>query len=192
MLYDCGYFCPQYFYFRRCLPINNDVMINDEINDAEVRVVDFDGSQLGIMSSKEALRRADEREMDLVKIAPTAKPPVCKIMDYGKFMFEQEKRLREARKNQKVITVKEIRLSPVIEDHDIDVRVKNCVKFLKEGNKIKVSIRFRGRMISHSELGIVVMNNFFAKVEEYAVMDRRPMMEGRVMTMMLSAKAVEK
>ena len=167
-------------------------MINDEINDAEVRVVDFDGSQLGIMSSEEALRRADEREMDLVKIAPTAKPPVCKIMDYGKFMFEQEKRQREARKNQKVITVKEIRLSPVIEDHDIDVRVKNCVKFLKEGNKIKVSIRFRGRMISHSELGIVVMNNFFAKVEEHAVMDRRPMMEGRVMTMMLSAKAVEK
>jgi translation initiation factor IF-3 len=166
-------------------------MINDEIRDAEVRLVDFDGSQLGIMSSQEALRLAEEREMDLVKIAPQAKPPVCKIMDYGKFIFEQEKRQREARKNQKVITVKEIRLSPVIEDHDIDVRVKNCIKFLKEGSKIKVSIRFRGRMISHSELGLEVMEAFYSKVEDYAVIDRRPMMEGRVMTMMLSAK-VEK
>ncbi len=166
-------------------------MINDEIKDVEVRLVDFDGSQLGIMSSEEALRLAEEREMDLVKIAPQAKPPVCKIMDYGKFIFEQEKRQREARKNQKVITVKEIRLSPVIEDHDIDVRVKNCIKFLKEGNKIKVNIRFRGRMISHSELGLEVMKAFYAKVEDYAVIDRRPMMEGRVMTMMLSPK-VEK
>ncbi|MGI5898850.1 MAG: translation initiation factor IF-3 [Christensenellales bacterium] len=166
-------------------------MINDEIRDAEVRLVDFDGTQLGILSSQEALKLAEEREMDLVKIAPQAKPPVCKIMDYGKFIFEQEKRQREARKNQKVITVKEIRLSPVIEDHDIDVRVKNCIKFLKEGNKIKVSIRFRGRMISHSELGLEVMKAFYSKVEEYAVIDRRPMMEGRVMTMMLSAK-VEK
>ena len=167
-------------------------MINDEIRDAEIRVVDHDGTQLGIMSSEAALKLADEREMDLVKIAPMAKPPVCKIMDYGKFIFEQEKRQREARKNQKTISVKEIRLSPVIEDHDIGVRVKNCIKFLKEGNKIKVTIRFRGRMISHSELGLVVMNNFFSQVEEYAVMDRRPLMEGRVMTMMLSAKVIEK
>ncbi len=173
------------------MQINNDVMINEEINDAQVRVVDSDGTQLGIMTGAEALARAEAKDMDLVKIAPMATPPVCKIMDYGKFMFEQEKRQREARKNQKVITVKEIRLSPVIEDHDIGVRVKNCVKFLKDGDKIKVSIRFRGRMISHSQLGLEVMNNFFSQVKEYAVMDKRPTMDGRIMTMMLSPK-VEK
>lgn len=166
-------------------------MINDEIKDAQVRVVDFDGSQLGIMTSEEAFRRAEERDMDLVKIAPMASPPVCKIMNYSKFMFEQERRQREARKNQKTVTLKEVRLSPVIEDHDAGVRAKNCIKFLKDGNKVKVTIRFRGRMISHSDLGLAVMKNFFSMVEEYAVMDRRPVMEGRVMNMMLSPK-VEK
>lgn len=163
-------------------------MINDEIRDPEVRLVGPDGEQLGIMSSAQALDLAESKEMDLVKIAPMAKPPVCKIMDYGKFRFEQDKRDREARKNQKVITLKEVRLSPVIEDHDVEVRVKNCIKFLKDGDKIKVTIRFRGRMISHNQLGVVVMNDFYERVKDYAVIDRRPLMEGRTMTMMLSPK----
>ena len=131
---------------------------------------------------------AEEKELDLVKIAPTAKPPVCKLMDYGKFRYEQSKRDKEARKNQKVITVKEVRLSPTIEEHDTQVRVRDCIKFLQDGNKIKVSIRFRGRMVTHSDIGLQVMNSFFDQVKDYAVMDRAPATEGRTMTMMLSPK----
>ncbi|MBQ4637739.1 MAG: translation initiation factor IF-3 [Clostridia bacterium] len=164
-------------------------MINEEIRDPQVRVIANDGSQLGIMSSEQALQLAEEQQLDLVKIAPTANPPVCKIMDYGKYRFEQDKRERDARKNQKVISVKELRLSPVIEDHDVGVRVKNCVKFLKDGNKVKVTIRFRGRMLSHSELGYDVMNDFYERVKDVANMDKRPAVEGRTMTMILSPKS---
>lgn len=163
-------------------------MINEEIRDAEVRVVGPDGEQLGIMTSSAALAVAEEHQLDLVKVAPMAKPPVCKIMDYGKFRFEQDKREREARKRQKVINIKEVRLSPVIDEHDISVRVKSCQKFLEDGDRVKVTIRFRGRMISHSELGVEVMTNFFNKVKDFAVMDKRPMIEGRTMSMMLSPK----
>jgi len=166
-------------------------MINEEIRDREVRVVDENGEQLGILPTRQALTMAEERELDLVKIAPQARPPVCKFMDYGKFRFEQSKRDKEARKNQKVIEVKEIRLSATIEDHDIDVRVRNAIKFLQDGNKLKCSIRFRGRMVTHSEIGVQVMGDFFERVKDYAVMDRRPLTEGRTMTMMLSPK-VEK
>jgi translation initiation factor IF-3 len=182
-------FLPAVFYFiRRCIPINTEVMINEEIRDPEVRVIDSDGTQLGIMSSQAALTLAEQKEMDLVKIAAMSKPPVCKIMDYGKYRFEQDKREKEARKNQKVITVKELRLSPVIEEHDVGVRVKNCLKFLADGNKVKVTIRFRGRMLSHSELGLDVMKDFFGRVDDFAVMDKKPVMEGRTMSMMLSPK----
>ncbi len=163
-------------------------MINDEIRDSEVRVIDQNGEQLGIMSAAAALAIAEERQLDLVKIAPQAKPPVCKIMDYGKYRFEQDKREREAKKNQKVITIKEVRLSPVIEEHDVGVRVKSCQKFLKEGSKVKVTIRFRGRMLTHSNLGLEVMQDFFNRVSEFATMDKRPQMEGRTMSMMLSPK----
>ncbi len=166
-------------------------MINEEIRDKEVRVVDENGEQLGVLPTRQALAMAEEKELDLVKIAPQAKPPVCKFMDYGKFRFEQSKRDKDARKNQKVIEVKEIRLSPTIEDHDVDVRVKNAIKFLQDGNKLKCSIRFRGRMVTHSEIGVQVMTEFFDKVKDHAVMDRRPLTEGRTMTMMLSPK-VEK
>ena len=165
-----------------------DLMINEEIRDREIRLIGPEGEQLGIMSARQALDIAEEKELDLVKIAPTAKPPVCKLMDYGKYRFEQSKREKEARKNQKVISVKEVRLSPTIEEHDMQVRVRDCVKFLQNGDRVKVSIRFRGRMITHSDVGLQVMNEFFARVKDYAVQDRKPSTEGRTMTMMLSPK----
>ena len=162
--------------------------INEEIRDREIRLIGPEGEQLGIMSARQALDIAEEKELDLVKIAPTAKPPVCKLMDYGKYRFEQSKREKEARKNQKVISVKEVRLSPTIEEHDMQVRVRDCVKFLQNGDRVKVSIRFRGRMITHSDVGLQVMNEFFARVKDYAVQDRKPSTEGRTITMMLSPK----
>lgn len=165
-----------------------DMMINEEIRDKEIRLIGQNGEQLGIMSARQALEMAEEQELDLVKIAPTAKPPVCKIMDYGKYRFEQSKREKEARKNQKVIAVKEVRLSPTIEEHDTQVRVRDCLKFLANGDKVKVSIRFRGRMITHSEVGLDVMNEFYERVKDHANMDRKPSTEGRTMTMMLSPK----
>ena len=165
-----------------------DMMINEEIRDREIRLIGPEGEQLGIMSARQALDIAEEKELDLVKIAPTAKPPVCKLMDYGKYRFEQSKREKDARKNQKVISVKEVRLSPTIEEHDMQVRVRDCVKFLQNGDRVKVSIRFRGRMITHSDVGLQVMNEFFARVKDYAVQDRKPSTEGRTMTMMLSPK----
>ena len=174
--------------YRRCFGIN-DLMINEEIRDREVRVVDQNGEQLGVMSSREALALAEERQLDLVKIAPQARPPVCKLMDYGKYRFEQSKKEREFRKNQKVITVKEVRLSATIEDHDIDVKFKNAVKFLKDGNKVKVTIRFRGRQITHSEIGRQVMNEFAERIKEYGTVDKAPQIEGRNMSMFISPRA---
>ena len=176
--------------FRRCFGIN-DLMINEEIRDREVRVVDQNGEQLGVMSSREALALAEERQLDLVKIAPQARPPVCKLMDYGKYRFEQSKKEREFRKNQKVITVKEVRLSATIEDHDVDVKFKNAVKFLKEGNKVKVTIRFRGRQITHSEIGRQVMTEFAERIKEYGTVDKAPTIEGRNMSMFITPKAAD-
>lgn len=163
-------------------------MINEEIRDREVRVIDQNGEQLGIMLTRAALELAEERQLDLVKIAPTAKPPVCKIMDYGKYRFEQSKREREIRKNQKVIDIKEVRLSATIEDHDVEVKFKAATKFLKDGDKVKVSIRFRGRQISHSEIGLDVMKDFAERLKDIAVVERRPLTEGRNMTMVLTPK----
>ena len=171
----------------RCIGIN-DLMINEEIRDREVRVVDQNGAQLGIMPIRQALEKAEEMQLDLVKIAPQAHPPVCKIMDYGKYRFEQSKKEREFRKNQKVITVKEVRLSATIEDHDIDVKLKNAIKFLKEGNKVKATIRFRGRQITHSEIGRQVMTEFAERIKEYGTVDKAPQIEGRNMSMMISPK----
>ena len=166
-------------------------MINEEIRDREVRVVDQNGEQLGVMSSRDALALAEERQLDLAKIAPQARPPVCKLMDYGKYRFEQSKKEREFRKNQKVITVKEVRLSATIEDHDIDVKFKNAVKFLKDGNKVKVTIRFRGRQITHSEIGRQVMNEFAERIKEYGTVDKAPQIEGRNMSMFISPRATD-
>lgn len=166
-------------------------MINEEIRDREVRVIDQNGEQLGIMLTRAALELAEEKQLDLVKIAPTAKPPVCKIMDYGKYRFEQSKREREIRKNQKVIDIKEVRLSATIEDHDVEVKFKAATKFLKDGDKVKVSIRFRGRQISHSEIGLDVMKDFAERLKDIAVVERRPLTEGRNMTMVLAPKELK-
>ena len=165
-----------------------ELLINEDIRDKEVRVIGADGAQLGIMDSKEALRLAAESNLDLVKIAPQAVPPVCRIMDYGKYRFEQAKREKEARKNQKVIEIKEIRLSLNIDVGDLNTKVKQGTKFLMEGNKLKVSIRFRGREMAHPELGQSVMERYFEAVSEYGVMEKAPKLEGRHMLMFVSAK----
>ena len=172
-----------------CVFINNELMINDEIREREVRVVSSDGQQLGVMLTARALEMAGESNLDLVMIAPQGKPPVCKIMDYGKFRFEQSKRERELRKNQKIITVKEVRLSSTIDEHDIAVRVKNAEKFLKEGDKVKVTIRFRGRQITHSDIGAQVMNDFVTRLDGQCIVERRPAVDGRHMIMILAPKA---
>ena len=163
-------------------------MINEEIRDREVRVVDQNGEQLGVMPTRQALELAEEKQLDLVKIAPQARPPVCKLMDYGKYRFEQSKREREIRKNQKVITIKEVRLSATIEDHDIEVRQRQAIKFLQDGDKVKVSIRFRGRQIAHSDIGMKVMQDFVERTKEVCTVERRPMIEGRNMIMILAPK----
>lgn len=153
-----------------------------------MRVVDQDGGQLGVMALKDALKLAEERDLDLVKIAPKAVPPVCKIIDYGKFRFEQSKREKEAKKNQKTVEIKEIRLSLNIDIHDIETKKKNAVKFLKEGNKVKVSIRFKGREMGHPELGLDVMRRFAAEMGEVANVERAAKLEGRTMLMFLAPK----
>ena len=173
----------------RCVTIaNKEVMLNEEIRLPEVRVIDTDGTPLGFMSSDEANDLAADRDLDLVLIAPNATPPVCKIMDYSKYLFEQTKKEKEARKNQKVIEIKEVKLSPKIEQHDFDVRVKAATKFLKEGNKVKASIRFKGRAIQYTNMGMEVMNQFYEALADIAVQDKKPSLDGRNMFMMLSAK----
>ncbi|HHW04110.1 MAG TPA: translation initiation factor IF-3 [Thermoanaerobacterales bacterium] len=165
-----------------------EIQVNHEIKAKEVRVIDPNGQQLGIMSLKEALRHAQEAQMDLVKIVPDAKPPVCKIMDYGKFKYEQSKREKEARKNQRVINIKEIRMNPNIEEHDFQVRVKNALRFLKDGDKVKVTIKFRGREITHTKLGEDVLKKMADSVQEVGYIEKQPLIEGRNMVMILSPK----
>lgn len=165
-----------------------ELLINEDIRDKEVRVVDADGSQLGILPTKEAQRIAEEKNLDLVKIAPQAIPPVCRIMDYGKFRFEQAKRDKEARKNQKVIELKEIRLSLNIDVGDLNTKVSHAVKFLQDGSKLKVSIRFRGREMAHSEIGHAVMQKFAERVADYGVIEKASKLEGRQMLMFIAAK----
>ena len=149
--------------FERCLFISTkELQINDEIRDKEVRVITENGEQLGIMPAKEALKKAEQKNLDLVKIAPNANPPVCKIMDYGKYRFEQSKREKEAKKNQRIVETKEIRLSVNIDTHDFDTKVNHAIKFLQAGNKVKVSIRFRGREMAHAHLGNGIMEKFAA------------------------------
>lgn len=162
--------------------------INGEIRDKELRVISADGEQLGIMSSKEALRIAEDNDLDLVKIAPQAKPPVCKIMDYSKYRYEQSKREKENRKNQKQIEMKEIRLSVTIDVGDFNTKVNQAKKFLAAGHKLKVSIRLKGRMMAHSELGVENMKRFAVAVEEEANVDKAPKLEGRQILMFLSPK----
>ena len=170
-------------------PIANAVhQINEEILDKEVRLIGDQGEQLGIMSVVDALRIATEQEYDLVKIAPGSNPPVCRIMDYGKYRFEQTKKEKEAKKNQRVIEIKEIRMSPSIDTNDFNTKLKNGQKFLAEGNRLKVSVRFRGREMAHTDIGGVVLRGFAAKCADIANMDKAPKLEGRNMSMFLSPK----
>ena len=165
--------------------------LNEEIRDKEVRLIGADGAQLGIMSSADAQRLAYEKDLDLVKIAPNATPPVCKIMDYGKFRFEQMKKEKEAKKNQRVVEVKEVRMSPNIDTNDFNVKLKNAQKFLKEGNRVKVTVRFRGREMAHTSIGEVLLKQFGESCAEIATVEKNPKLEGRLMTMFLSPKAAK-
>jgi len=173
----------------RCFVISKqENQINEEIRDAEVRVIGSNGEQLGIMSAKDALDLAAKEDLDLVKIAPQAQPPVCKILDYGKFKFEQAKREKEARKNQHTIDIKEVRLSLNIDTHDFNTKLNNAIKFIKHGDKVKVSIRFRGREMGHSEFGYDLMKRFAEACEEYATISKPAKLEGRSMLMFLAPK----
>ena len=165
-----------------------EMQINEEIREREIRVVTDDGEQLGIMSSSDALKIAGQKNLDLVMIAPQAKPPVCKIMDYGKYKFEQQKREKEAKKNQSRIDIKEVQLSLNIDTHDLETKVNHANRFLKQGNKVKVSIRFRGREMAHPERGLEIMQEFADKCTELGVIEKPAKLEGRMMLMFLAAK----
>lgn len=162
-------------------------MINEQIRDKEVRVIGPDGEQLGIMSAKEAYFKAKDANLDLVKIAPTAKPPVCKIIDYGKYRYELARKAKEAKKKQKTVETKEIRLSPNIDTNDLNTKVNQARKFLSKGAKVKVALRFRGREMAHKDVGREILDSFFEKLEDVAVIDKPAKMEGRSMVMFLSA-----
>ncbi len=163
-------------------------MINEEIRDKEVRLIDTDGAQLGIVSVKDAQKLAYSKNLDLVKIAPQGVPPVCKIMDYGKYMFELAKKEKEARKNQKVISIKEVRVSPSIEDHDFEFKVKNAYKFLQDGDKVKVSVKFRGREMHYTSIGFEILDKFAEAVKDVGTVEKRPKLEGKSMIMILNPK----
>lgn len=167
-----------------------DLLVNEKIRMREVRLVNENSEQVGIMSSRDALQRARERGLDLVCIAPTARPPVCKIMDYGKFKYEQSKHEREARKKQKVVTIKEIQVSQTIEQHDLAIKARNADRLLEEGNKIKVVMRFRGRQIVHADLGRKVFDQFVQAIQ-HGTVEREARIEGRQMIMIMAPK-VEK
>lgn len=163
-------------------------MINEQIRDKEVRLISEDGAQLGIVSGKDALNLAKEANLDLVKIAPTAKPPVCKIIDYGKYKYELARKDKEAKKKQKITEVKEIRLSPNIDDNDLNTKALMARKFLTHGDKVKVTLRFRGREMAHTSTSRVILETFFKMLEDIAILDRMPKLEGRNMIMFLSEK----
>ena len=173
----------------RCLRISSKGhQINEEIRDKEVRLVSENGEQLGIMSAQEALERAVEQNLDLVKISPSANPPVCKLMDYGKFKFEQTKREKEARKNQHVVEIKEVRMSPSIDVNDFNVKLRSAQKFLSEGNRVKVSVRFRGREMAHTDIGKNLLDKFAEQCAEVSNVDKGAKLEGRHMSMFLTPK----
>ena len=163
-------------------------MINEQIRDKEVRLIGADGSQLGILSAADAQKKADEAGLDLVKISPNATPPVCKIMDYGKHKFEQGKREKGARKNQKIVNLKEIRLSPSIDTHDFNTKVNQTLKFIKSGDKVKIAVRFRGRELNHTEIGMELLEKFASAIEEVANVEKKAKLEGRNMTMVVAPK----
>ena len=188
----CGCLAASALCIWRCFIIGKlDHQINEEIRDKELRVIGAEGDQLGIMSCADALRLAEEKELDLVKIAPNAVPPVCKIMDYGKFRFDQLKKEKEARKNQRVVEIKEIRMSPGIDTNDLNVKMRNAMKFLKEGNRVKVTVRFRGREMAHTEIGEQLLIRFGEGCAEVANVEKSPKLDGRHMSLFLSPKTAK-
>ena len=186
-------FSPRFVYFKKSfmevLNISNkELLINEEIREKEIRVIGVEGEQLGVLQTKDAMAIALEKNLDLVKIAPQATPPVCRIMDYGKFRFENAKREKEARKNQKTIDTKEVRISLNIDVHDFDTKLNNALKFLRAGDKVKVAIRFRGREMAHAHLGEGQMRKFAEACAEVGTVDKLPKMEGRSMVMFITSK----
>ena len=169
------------------LEVNNikDLMINEEIRSSKVRLIDDEGEQIGVIPIKEALKMAEDKHLDLVNVAPNAKPPVCKILDYGKYKYDALKKEKEAKKNQKVINVKEIRLSPNIEKHDLEVKANQASKFLSNENRVKVSVRFRGRELGHKDLGKEVLDKFYELTKDVGQIEKKPSMEGRMMIMFM-------
>ena len=185
----CGCFAASALCIWRCFTIGKlEHQINEEIRDKEIRLIGSGGEQLGIMSAAQAQHIADEQGLDLVKISPQAKPPVCKLMDYGKFRFEQGKREKEAKKNQHVVEIKEIRMSPGIDVGDFNTKLKNAQKFLADGNRVKVSVRFRGREMAHTDIGKDLLVRFAEQCAEVATLDKEPKLEGRSMSIFLSPK----
>ena len=179
-----------HFIYFLCMEgrIISELFINEQIRDKEVRVIGEDGEQLGIMSSKEALRLAEEAGVDLVKIAPTAKPPVCKIVDYGKFKYEQTRKEKEAKKKQKTVEIKELRLSPNIDTNDLNTKINAARKFISKGDRVKVTLRFRGREMAHMNKSKHILDDFAQALSDIAVVDKAPKVEGRSMTMFLAEK----
>ncbi|WP_139367593.1 translation initiation factor IF-3 [Bacillus alkalicellulosilyticus] len=168
------------------------MFINESIRAREVRLIGANGDQIGVKTKQEALEMAQNANLDLVMVAPNAKPPVCRIMDFGKFRYEQQKKEKEARKNQKITTLKEVRFSPTIEDHDFNTKLRNARKFLTKGDKVKAAIRFRGRAITHSQIGRVVLERLAKECEDIAIIESSPKMEGRSMFLVLAPKAENK
>lgn len=170
----------------------NELQLNEEIRDNEIRVIDSDGSMLGVMPTKEAMKLAFSKELDLVKIVPNAAPPVCKITNYNKSVFEQSKKEKEAKKNQKIVELKEVRLSATIEKHDFEVKVKSAMKFLQNGDKVKVSIRFRGREMKYTVTGKEVLDKFSESIKDYGTVDKFPRLEGKSMIMIIIPNKIVK
>ena len=178
---------PLFLLHWRCLTIT-ELMINEQIRDKEVRLISADGEQLGIMSSRDAMKLAQEAELDLVKIAPGAKPPVCKIIDYGKYKYEQTRKEKEAKKKQKTVEIKEVRLSPNIDTNDLNTKVNNAKKFISKGNKVKVTLRFRGREMAHVQQSKHILDDFAKQLEDVATVEKAAKLEGRNMSMVLTEK----
>jgi translation initiation factor IF-3 len=168
--------------------ISKEFQLNEEIREKEIRVIASDGAQLGVILTSDALKMAEEKELDLVMISPNANPPVCKIMDFGKFIYEQSKKDKEAKKNQKIVNIKEIRFSPNIEEHDITIKANNARRFLLDGDKVKVTVRFRGREAEYSHLGRKILDNFVLKVEDVSIIEKPAKLEGRNMILILAPK----
>ncbi|HHY35656.1 MAG TPA: translation initiation factor IF-3 [Firmicutes bacterium] len=183
---------PAFFTLRRCISISQDLRVNEEIKVREVRLISPEGEQLGVVPIRQALEMARERNLDLVEVAPQAKPPVCKLMDYNRWKYEQQKRQREAKKKQRVQDVKELKMRPVIDDHDFNVKAKSARRFLMEGDKVKAVIMFRGREIVHLQLGQRVLERLYDSIKDVGAVERPPKLEGRNMVMVIAPRPVHK